>query len=358
MPVFGFGLTGEAFGEGTFEGFGVAGEDVGDAVEAVEVKGVEETDAGFVEKPVAELAVVEEVGPADAGAVVPGLAELEGCSAVEQEAEHRFVFGEGSGGVNGGVVFDGVGVEAEIEREADGFDAFGSNGFLDHVVGGAFAQIRRLGEHGLSGWLIACKTQGDETLYVVEVCDGCAGGFEELGDFKIAALHGVLPSGAAVKLIGGGSAVVEKDLDLLRFAANGGDAESPAHECGARFAILLGPLGLGGGFEAVAEEDFKAVIGIVAQGFFVGGVGTAGEKKFGEFAVVGMGRLVGVAGRSAAEDSGERGEPAGGLVEAFVGVALEREDVGVGAAIEEKFCGFQCGVGWVDGLDAGIAGAD
>jgi len=41
LPVFRAGFPGQAFGEGAFKGCGVALEDVGDAVEAIEVKGVE-----------------------------------------------------------------------------------------------------------------------------------------------------------------------------------------------------------------------------------------------------------------------------------------------------------------------------
>ncbi len=133
MPVFRARLADETLSEGTFEGFGIAGEDIGDAVEAVEVEGVEEVDIWFIEKAIAEGSIIEEVGPADASAVVPGLAEFERGSAGEEKTQHVFVFGEGSGGVDGGVVVDDVGIKTEVEGEANGFDAPRADGSLDHV---------------------------------------------------------------------------------------------------------------------------------------------------------------------------------------------------------------------------------
>ena len=151
-------------GEGTFEGFGVAGQDFGDAVEAVEVEGIEEVDFGFVEKAVAQDAEVEEVSPADACTVVPGLAEFEGSSASEEEAENVFVFGEGTCSVNGCVVVDKVGVEAQIEGETDGLNALCAYGSLDHVSWGAVDEVWRLLEQGAGCVLVAGEAVGDELL--------------------------------------------------------------------------------------------------------------------------------------------------------------------------------------------------
>jgi len=74
-------------------------------------------------------------------------------------------------------------------------------------------------------------------------------------------------------------------------------------ECGIRVASGNFARGRGVGFEAVAEQEREAVLRVVVQGFFVGGVSAVFEEKFSEFNPVGMPRLVCVAGRAASEDA-------------------------------------------------------
>ena len=180
-------------GERAFECFGVAGEDVGNAIEAIEVEGVEEADFRFVEEPVAELVEVKEIRPANAGAVVPGLAELERGTAGEKQAQNVFVLGEGAGGVDGCVVFDLIGIEAEIESEADSFGSFGAYCSLHHVFGGVLQEVWGFVEHGAGFGFVTSQAEGEELLYIAQMGGRGVGLLEQLRDLEMASGHGVLP---------------------------------------------------------------------------------------------------------------------------------------------------------------------
>ncbi len=162
-----------------------------------------------------------------------------------------------------------------------------------------------------------------------------------MGNCKVTAGHGVLPGGLAVHGLAGAGAVTEQQLDAVEVANERCDVEGVAEEGGVEISFGDFATGWGVGLEAVAEEDFKAVLGVVVQGFFVGRVGAVGEEKLGQFAPAGVGRFVRRACGATAKDTGEGGEEAAGLVKALVRVALESERVGIGAAFEQEFGYFE-----------------